>query len=92
LPFVEKKLGFFEKFPAFYVLILDDNNDRIIAIEVKCRGKTFDVACIYWAPRREQQHVNTILDKLDEFLTNLRNDSILVGDYNFDLNNTNAIV
>jgi hypothetical protein len=38
----------------------------------------------------EQQHVNTFLDKQDEFLTDLGNDSILVGDFNFDLNDTNA--
>jgi hypothetical protein len=51
---------------------------------------TFDVASIFRTPRREQQHVNTFLDKLDEFLTDLGNDTILVGDYNFDLNNINA--
>jgi hypothetical protein len=34
--------------------------------------------------------VNTFLDKLDEFLTDLGNNSILVGAFNFDLNDINA--
>jgi hypothetical protein len=53
-------------------------------------GKIFDVECIYRAPKKEQQHVNTFLDKLDEFLTDLGNDSVLVVDFNFNLNNINA--
>jgi hypothetical protein len=46
--------------------------------------------CEVEAPRKEQQHVNIFLDKLDEFSTDLGNDSILVGDFNFNLNNINA--
>jgi hypothetical protein len=59
--YIRNNLKFAEKFKW------SDNNDSIIAIEVKCRSKTFDVACVYRASRREQQHVNTFLDKLDEF-------------------------
>jgi hypothetical protein len=62
----------------------------IIAIEVKGRGKTFDVACIHRTPRREQPDVNTFLVKLDEFLTDLKDDSILVGNFNFNLNTSNS--
>jgi hypothetical protein len=64
--------------------------DSIIAIEVKGKGKTFDVACIHRTPRREEPDVNTFLVKLDEFLTDLRNDSILIGDFNFNLNTSNS--
>jgi hypothetical protein len=44
---------------AIYIRNNMEFYDSIIAIEVKCRGKTFDVASIYRAPRRKQQHVNT---------------------------------
>jgi hypothetical protein len=40
--------------------------------------------------RLQERNNTTFLDKLDELLTDLGNDSILVGDCNFDLNNINA--
>jgi hypothetical protein len=79
--YIRNNLEFAEKYKW------NDNNDSIIAIEVKCRFKSFVVACIY---RAKKGTTTNFLDKLDEFLTDLGNDSILVGDFYFDLNNINA--
>lgn len=62
-----------------------DDHDSIIIINMNMKNKKQTLINVYRPPYTEQERVNSFFEKLDNILSSCNGDTIVTGDFNFNL-------
>lgn len=78
--FIRNEIQNFEIATSF-----SDDRDSILSVHIKFRQKSLNLICIYRKPNGLIDEVKCFLDTLEKFLTDSSKDTLIVGDFNFNL-------
>lgn len=78
--FIRKEIQNYEITASF-----SDDRDSFLHINLKFKNKIWNLLCIYRKPNGLIEEIKSFLDTLESFLSNSPNDTLIVGDLNFNL-------